>query len=498
MVEPLSIVATVDLCIKWGAILVEKCSAFAHAEAEVTDSLLRIRNCWIRTKSQLQLVQRLADTLDDDHRKIHYETLEMLVGKLRTTVHLIESISSDEGVRRIKYARLQTKIKKTIDDLENWQRLFDPSWYLLMVAAAPQIDDYLKDYEQTATPATRVPISSARRLRSVRHTKTVKQPPIFYKESDTASLIIHDIPMSPARLGLRGDPSKTLILDSRIYPSDMIGRSQIEKDVRDLARKLVQADPFEFGLLQCKGVVKHSNDGSSIPPSFTFIFRLPPGCSQPRSLRHCLVNVQRPDSLSDRFRLASELAKSVLYVHTFGFVHKNIRPDTVLVLKRRDTALGSVFLVGFDTFRSEYGHTALMGSTKWQRSLYQHPSRIGDHVTQNYLVQHDIYSLGVCLLELGLWDSFVVYNENVSDATSPLIGSPDPPEFKDRLLDLTRGELKSRMGDLYSQVVETCLTSLDPGNADFGDKSEFQDADGIQVGVRYIEKITMRLNSISV
>ncbi|KAJ0415355.1 hypothetical protein BJY00DRAFT_317893 [Aspergillus carlsbadensis] len=498
MVEPLSIVATVDLCFRWGAILVEKCSAFAHAEDEVSEGLLRIRNCWIRTKLQLQLVQRLADTLDDDHRDIQHETLEKLAAKLKATVRLVESVSNDEGVRRIKYAVLQTKIERTIADLENWQRLFDPSWYLLMVAAVPQIDDDLKVLGKTATSATRALISSASRLRRARHPGTVKQPPIFYKESDTAFLEIHDIPMSPARLGIRGDPSKTLILDSRIYPASRIARSQIEKDVRDLARKLVEADPFEFGLLQCKGVVKHSDDGSSIPPSFTFIFRLPPGCSEPCSFRHCLLNMPRPDSLFDRFRLARELAKSVLYVHTFGFVHKNIRPDTILVMKQGDAALASVFLVGFDTFRSEHGHTELIGSTKWQQSLYQHPSRIGDHVFQNYLVQHDIYSLGVCLLELGLWESFVAYTNNGSEVTGPLIGNPDPAEFKDRLLSLTRGELKSRMGDLYSQVVETCLTSLDPGNADFGDKSEFQDADGIQVGVRYIEKITMRLSSISV
>jgi hypothetical protein len=45
------------------------------------------------------------------------------------------------------------------------------------------------------------------------------------------------------------------------------------------------------------------------------------------------------------------------------------------------------------------------------------------------------------------------------------------------------------MGTKYTQVVETCLTCLDPENTDFGDEEEFQDADGILVGVRYIEKV---------
>ena len=45
------------------------------------------------------------------------------------------------------------------------------------------------------------------------------------------------------------------------------------------------------------------------------------------------------------------------------------------------------------------------------------------------------------------------------------------------------------MGTRYAEVVETCLTCLDEGNADFGDEAEFQDRDGILVAVRYIEKV---------
>lgn len=119
-------------------------------------------------------------------------------------------------------------------------------------------------------------------------------------------------------------------------------------------------------------------------------------------------------------------------------------------------------------------------------------------------MQHDIYSLGVCLLELGLWKSFVEYDDKESclpddgedtNATRSCILGTDtnllPLFFKDRLLSLARGELRSRMGTRYSEIVLTCLTCLDPGNADFGDESEFQDKDGIQVGVRYIEKVSV-------
>lgn len=141
-------------------------------------------------------------------------------------------------------------------------------------------------------------------------------------------------------------------------------------------------------------------------------------------------------------------------------------------------------------------------ASAWEKCLYQHSSGTGEITAEDYIMQHDIYSLGVCLLELGLWESFVMYDDKESHLpndgrsanatrTSALGTDLHPSDFKNRLLSLARGELKSRMGSRYSEVVVTCLTCLDPGNADFGDEIEFQDEDGIQVGVRYIEKVSI-------
>jgi hypothetical protein len=60
---------------------------------------------------------------------------------------------------------------------------------------------------------------------------------------------------------------------------------------------------------------------------------------------------------------------------------------------------------------------------------------------------------------------------------------------KDTLVDLARQRLPSRVGDKYTEVVVTCLTCLDDSNTDFGDNSEFEDADGVLIGVRFIEKV---------
>jgi hypothetical protein len=39
------------------------------------------------------------------------------------------------------------------------------------------------------------------------------------------------------------------------------------------------------------------------------------------------------------------------------------------------------------------------------------------------------------------------------------------------------------MGDRYAEIVVTCLTCLDKSNTDFGDDSEFEDAEDVLIGL---------------
>ncbi|PLB49670.1 hypothetical protein P170DRAFT_437233 [Aspergillus steynii IBT 23096] len=517
MADPISIISVVDLCFKYGALLVERCSAFAHAESELLERSVRVKNYWIRAETQLKLVRSIAHTLDDEHQAVQQETLELLASKLKITVNSIQSVTkatdvnggSVRQVQRWKYALLRQKIDGAIQDLELWQKMFDPSWYLIMKAATSQIDADLHAFKHAVPAENRAPITSAQSLRTALDATSTSNLRIFLREDGISSLQLTDLPLCSAQWAQREDPSKALILE-RFQPSAGVNIRQLEKDARDLARKLAHSSPTEFGLLNCKGVVKHSGDdpASRDPTAFTFIFRIPTGYSRPRSLRSCLTEMQGTDSLSDRFSLANELARSVSYVHTFGFVHKNIRPETILLLTN-DSSVGSAFLIGFDSFRMAEGKTLRKGDAAWERSLYQHPSRMGLVPTEDYIMQHDIYSLGVCLLELGLWESFVQYQDktaslpNDGSSLNPtrhsVLGNDLPPVlFKDHLVALARGELRSKMGTRYAEIVETCLTCLDPYNVDFGDADEFVDEDGIQIAVRYIEKVTMKLNNICV
>ncbi|KAI4104640.1 MAG: hypothetical protein L6R37_003161 [Teloschistes peruensis] len=124
-------------------------------------------------------------------------------------------------------------------------------------------------------------------------------------------------------------------------------------------------------------------------------------------------------------------------------------------------------------------------------------------------MQHDIYSLGVCLLEIGLWQSFLLWEDNL-ESPAPreeylskedlAIKNPQRRAFqvKKRLIKLAEERLLGSMGQIYASTVVSYLTCLDAGNTGFGDQEDFEDDSGILVGVRYVEKILMQLLAMSV
>ncbi|CAG8197603.1 unnamed protein product [Penicillium salamii] len=516
MADPISILSAVDLCIKYGTTLYHLCVSFRNATGDMAEKLLRVKNYWMRAEVQLGVVREVADELSEKHHTLVHETIAMLATKLEISVQSLESMVKNNGsgdqelkVRRLKYAFMKEKIDRAIEDLKEWQALFDPSWYLIMKIGRPHVDSGLKSHRKSSEVEYKDPISPAQSIRVALKNNDEQVRPLRFPMEFLNEINPQRIPFCSAKIGRRPGHDQSLIVET-VEPLPGANVGDLKRDVRDLARRLSTSNAVEFGLLSCKGYISPRRSESAQPGAYelSIISRVPTSKSKPRTLRDWLVNMRCTESLSDRFNIASEIARAVHSVHLFGFVHKNIRPESILLLGNDDSSIGSAFLIGFDSFRMASGKTLRRGEASWERCLYQHPDRIGTVSSEDYIMQHDIYSLGVCLLELGLWDSFVSYAdaepmssdwESLSFDRAPILGPSRGFLFQDQLLALARGELRRRMGTKYSDVVVTCLTCLDPGNVDFGEEEDFEDEDGIEVGVRYIEKVCLLdINSYSI
>ncbi len=383
-------------------------------------------------KRQIEFLSSVWNDLDGELQVHQHHVLMVLQGKLQTAISVVDSLHGDGkeassmkqlmrkkgDVRRAKYATLgKERLRKAIEDLKDWSSMFDPSWFLMTSIRNPKFDELLT--EQSSIHSG--PLSELKSLRDA------------VKIDDVSDGMDKSMFMSPNDLSLERRPIRfsscqiakdqhqgriAYITDNMVlHPqADIQGTT---KDVRKLARTLSRMIPLTFGLLRCAGVIKHlspavntfkppPNAGSVAPvESFELIFSVPQGYGAPESLRALLLSRSQEHPLNDRFEVAKQLANSVMSVHNAQFVHKNISPETVLLLKNDSSTLGTLFLVGFEKFRLADGRTYHIGDSLWQQNLYRHPTRQGRRPIEDYRMQHDIYSLGVCLLEIGLWSSLV-------------------------------------------------------------------------------------------
>ena len=450
---------------------------------------------------QLEVIKRVWEGLDEEHQRIQTETLQVLNSKLSIIISKLQKVSKNrpyneerEGqngkVKRWNYIRIKQSLDESIENLASWQRMFDPSWYLMLKVSGAIIDQELSRNASMVSA-----FSSTNKLRDALKEQPLQSVHIFLPKDELEMARMRKISFTSVQCMQKASSDKWFVID-RILCDPTVDISTVTRDVRELARKLKYLDSLTFGILQCRGVVRVIEPSSKRPSSFDFVFQIPRELGhEPRSLRSYLSSLNL--TLTDRFELAKQMARSIGYVHTLGFVHKNVRPETVLGFQNNGSGCDLFFLVGFQSIRMADGRTLQSGDTTWEKNLYRHPHRQGLNPEDIYTIQHDIYSLGVCLLEVGLWESFLLYEDDVkAPVPAPALGIAssgsefkDPTLMKAHLIALANRDLPNRMGERYKKVVINCLTCLDEDNTDFGDQSEFEDLDGVLVGVKYIEKV---------
>jgi hypothetical protein len=417
-------------------------------------------------------------------------------GLIRKRARATSTVNEKLRIKRTKYLFVKPFLDTLIKDLNQWQQLYDPTWFLIMKISHPIIDDELRRKEPTMSTNDTAVLRSARKVRSAIDRSGNEDNHIFLPADGLQGQHVSRVKYSKAMMASRADWSTPFLLDS--IPCESYAYVGImTQDIRRLASKLKAADPSTFGLLKCHGAVKIRSQASDRITSFEMVFQTPSPAHRPRTLRQYLTT-QSTYSLTERIHLANRLAASVNYVHTLDFVHKNVRPDNVLTFADpTSTKLGDFYLIGFEQVRSEDGKTSLRGSNDWEQNIYRHPERQGSHPEERYNMQHDIYSLGVCLLEIGLWSSFVSYGEQevvlgpgaALGMSKEALRRCSSSQIKEHLVGIAKSRLPSALGELYTEVVLSCLKCLDSENKDYGEIADEEDADGVVIGVRFIQKV---------
>ncbi len=281
-------------------------------------------------------------------------------------------------------------------------------------------------------------------------------------------------------------------------------------------------------MLRCSAVVQPASN-----LYLQYIFKVPQESSKIRTLRTLLLDKRAcPDgetvpvhTIADRVQFSIRLATSVLVVHSLGIVHKRIHPESILVI---DTAgskpfpetLGYPYLVGFHLSRSESAGTMLQQDEQElaRHGIYFHPREQAKERTEPYRMISDIYSLGVCLLEIALWRSLFIKDDVQKDYVQDgaarfekLVNSNYRTELSrediayakmDELIRIAKAEIPRTMGNTFAKVVVDCLLTGSPdGPGPFADWVDpTSDAKPAQahkyVSVGYLDLVLKRLRAV--
>jgi len=432
---------------------------------------------WAFTISDLD--PALIASLENQLRKLHHE--------LQTTNKTLDALFHPDGSlkKRTKYLEFfgLTPARTAMEKLRKWQDLFQGSIALVTMKKLVVPDDKL--------------LTSA------------KFKPITQTGGGYCSQLKLDshiwLGKGEARNGMRnGEPKNAgghfreiSFVMERLEPSEYTNVSDAKDIVSHLARQLANK-PSDRGILPCLGYRELENNGLEL------VFELSEFYNHPQTLSDIIAGdigkgYAGGRLLDHRLRLGREISEAVLSVHTAKLVHKNIRPETILIFQSRSVAtnstssasvheispsldpvgLGIPFLTNWKMVRKVDDLSSRRGMGDWMADIYRHPTRHGLQPESRYNMKHDIYSLGICLLEIGLWEPFIVdkgQKKWMSDTyckealrsgklkpneTDNIVRVAWPKAVQEVMVALANQELPQRMGLAYSEFVIFCLTCLE-------------------------------------
>lgn len=398
--------------------------------------------------------------------------------------------SSTSTLRKIKWALTDSaKLSKLVDDLrlinENlWVCLPVTKWLPLATGLPsvilPEIHDQAMlrkvetDAQESQTTKLLAACSDLRRAAMVSENNL---SPSFGEElrwSDTAVQLPGDPQLSNRRYitSVKGTNNimRSVLVEWR-YVERVFNEEQkevIRSRIKALAVLLSSSKSSELGLLKCIGFFKDDQLVNEryglmleIPSLHNPYLSLTPTNPVSQQSQQCslyqYIDTTSTPLLGDRFRIASALCNIVLQIHASNWLHKAICSSNVIFFEHNlqqsntENRMTQPFLVGFDFSRPDRISAESLEQARDKSNAYRHPNLWPSQSAgprPRFHKEHDIFSLGVVLLEIGNW--------KLAEKSYKSQELESPEAWKVFLLKCTK-QLGYRCGRIYQEVVETCL-----------------------------------------
>lgn len=309
---------------------------------------------------------------------------------------------------------------------------------------------------QSSKPAQLLGLSDAARLRLL-HIQLDRFPDLEDVVSLPFGLIKaerFENPVGQTRAhsyGLMGD--SVVIIEHRVY-SIRTPRDDVIRRVKRLSKLLKVAHDPAFHIAPFVGYLHQP-----LEDRFGLVFQTPLKSIEPKTKHINLYEAYEKKKrlpLNLRFGMAIALARAISALHAVGWLHKSLCSEHVLIFETRGHIEEFDFtqprLFGFDMSRPILASSDRTKEFRRPRQIYTHPKRWA--TPQEYFDEvHDIYALGVILLEIGCWRAARYFDKARKDFQD----INDEEELREKLLGAANEYLPYLVGDKYLEAVVACL-----------------------------------------
>ncbi|KAI1444833.1 hypothetical protein F5Y02DRAFT_427421 [Annulohypoxylon stygium] len=288
---------------------------------------------------------------------------------------------------------------------------------------------------------------------------------------------------------------------------------ETDKAIQTLASKLKLALPH-WNIPRLIGYEKNRNKNGTCCTEL--IFERPKPELEIVSLSELYRYGTPEPALNLRLRLCSQITIAVLQAYMIGLSHTSIRPQNLFVSPNADKDgyidQASLILSGWVNAQLIEGITTNgISEPTVSQIIYQHPNRQPQEsmAKEGYNIGYDIYSMGVCMLELLVWDPLVRAGDTQIGAPESRLSDAYQHEFKrlgyadnldlssnedfsneayiklvtslytrkasevqNTLISMTKTYVPKRAGNRMANLIHQCLTCLDPESGPFTASSQ--------------------------
>ncbi|KZV69915.1 hypothetical protein PENSPDRAFT_685932 [Peniophora sp. CONT] len=468
MASPMDIVDTILKLVELGEEIHKRYKMYIGSEADLGELDTRIRAGLMVLEVFGKVIERGIGGLLYRHQ----EAIILLLGHLQGVFDRLDKQLSrfprDEKLSIISKLRWTFKGKSgyeaVLQEMADWRREVHDVVDAMKLLQEDENDEDRVLYKQLFEVCGGPGVRSADAMDAVRRGRGDLSEPPALEENELKSLNSGNNLRDGNRVILKG---KSTFVECRY--SEARSPEEIQEsiaDVKILAAVLGKVDAPAMHILRCRGTL-YQGDGFDRSLLFYEVPR-EPTTQSPWTLAQAIEDkrTMKP-SLDARIRNAVEICTAVMFTHSAGLVHKSIQPENILILnssRSNDSVLGkSAYLAGFDAarLRDLSAYSAQRAETDPLRRLYQHPERQlaqSDGKVVRFGIRHDMYSLGVVLLELAMWRRVAQIADPELQKLRGARGQAfDARRLQAKLVELVRQSFAGLTGPRYAGAVLCCL-----------------------------------------